>query len=137
MNDSALLLYQRAADLKPYNTGILNEMGQLMIKMRMTEDAKKVLKRAIGLAPKFSSLYESLALAYFQDKRIDSAIWVAKELFARDVNSPGGHLIMLNAALHKGEYAKARLHYEDYLIFGKNRSDYKNITEYYHYLIEK
>lgn len=135
--DSAEYYYLRAITLKPYNTGIQNELGQLYTREGKFAEAITILKKAKGLTPKTTAITESMAVAYLRQDILDSAQFLANELFAENSDSPGGHLILLAIALHQGDELTATFHYNMFLKLGEGRSDYKSIFEYYNYLNQR
>ncbi|PKK83110.1 MAG: hypothetical protein CVT49_10390 [candidate division Zixibacteria bacterium HGW-Zixibacteria-1] len=122
--------------LKPYNSELMKEMGQLLIEDKKYDMAIKILKRAQRISPEHIYITESLALAYIYKQQFDSAFSLADVLFEMDKNSPGGHLVKMVIALWNNDQKTARKHYMEYLKYGQERSDYERIREYYHHLNE-
>ena len=114
----------------------MNELGQLYINMLQFQKATAVLSEAHYISPERTFITESLALAHIYRQQFDTANALAESLFRVDPNSPGAHLIMLTVALNRGHQGEARVHYESFLALGEGRSDYENIRQYYHYLVQ-
>ena len=132
--DSAEFFYHRALNLKPYHTGMLNELGQLYMQQQKHAEAIEVLKRARRLSPQRTFITESLALAHIYLKQLDTASHLADSLFILQPNHPGAHLIKLTIAINLGDQQAARLHYLEFLKYGKSRNDYDRMREHYEYL---
>jgi len=79
---------------------------------------------------------EGMGLAFYKLNKFDSTLLVADSLFARDRNSPGGHLLKMVIALQSGDRKNAKSHFAEYKKYGSNRSDYRNILEYYGTMVE-
>ena len=97
-------------------------------------EALEQFRIAHRMTPEVSSITESMALCNIHMKNNPAALALADWLFARDTDSPGGHLIKMVIAINTGDLETARLHYREYKIHGQSRPDYTNITEYYKYL---
>ena len=134
--EDAEVYYTRAMSLKPYHAPLLNELAQLYIKEQKYDQALPLIARAHRLEPEKTFITETMALVNIYLKDYPAALRWADTLFAADSNSPGGHLIKLTVALNRGDEAIARLHYTAFLEFGKGRSDWITIRDYYHYLIQ-
>ena len=133
--DLAKKYYGQAIKLKPHHA-ILNELGQLYLKQQQYLEASAVFKKAHKQAPRETPIMEGLGLAYIWLGHLDSASAVADTLFLQDKNSPGGHLMRMVIALRYGNSGKAKHHFQEYLKYGSNRSDYDNIREYYSFLLQ-
>jgi Tfp pilus assembly protein PilF len=132
--DSADANYRIAMRLTPYSPMLKNEYGQLLIKEQRYGDARTFFKRIRDYDRSIMQVAEGLALTYYYLRNDDSALALADTLFSADPHSAGGHLIYMIVSLRQGDTATARQHYEQYLIFGKSRSDYEGIREHYQYL---
>jgi tetratricopeptide (TPR) repeat protein len=129
--DSAEELYCRALRLRPYSSTLMNEFAKLYLKEQEYEKALPLLQVAHKLTPKYTFIIESLALTYIHLKKLSSAEALADTLFCADKNSPGGHLIKMTIALDEHDRALAKYHYSEYLKYGKERTDYQRIKDYY------
>ena len=130
-NDSAREFYHRALAIRPFNTSLMNELGQLYIKEAKYDSALIFLERAHRYTPTLTHITESIALAHFYKQDYKTASAFADTLFAADKNSPGGHLVKMVIALKFGDRNQAAQHYRQYLIYGRERSDYPKISAYY------
>jgi len=134
--DEAEEYYRKALRIKPYSSEMMNELGQFYIQQGRFDEAVGILKRAHGVKPHLTFVTESLALAYIRSGEYASAEALADTLFISDPNSPGAHLIKMTVALNYGDEPTARSHFAGFLMYGKGRSDYKGILEYYSYLAD-
>ncbi len=133
--DVAEELYNKAIKLKPH-PAIMNELGQLYLQQQKYSEALAVFKKAHRRVPQTTFIAEGVGLTYIRLGHLDSASAVADTLFLQDLNSPGGHLIRMVVALQQENYQKAKQHFQEYLKYGSDRSDYKKICDYYGYLID-
>jgi tetratricopeptide (TPR) repeat protein len=132
--NSAEEYYNKALRLQPYSSTLMNEMGQLYIKEQKYEKAMSILKRAHSISPEHTFIIESMALVDINRQDYKHAIGLADTLFIMDKNSPGAHLISMIIAVNSNSLLAGRYHYNEFLKYGKNRSDYAEIIEYYRYL---
>lgn len=132
--DSAEQYYNKALSLQPYSSTLMNEIGQLYIKERKYDDAMSILKRAHSLSPEATSIIESMALVDIQRRNYIHATGLADILFVTDKNSPGAHLISMIIAINNNDLPSSRYHYNEFRKYGKNRSDYARVIEYYRHL---
>jgi tetratricopeptide (TPR) repeat protein len=123
--------YYKALMMEPDNPLVLNEIGQIYMDLKDYDSALIVLRYAHQLIPGKTSIIESLALAHIFKLHYDSALALADTLFQKDSHSPGGHIINLVIAVRKSDWSAARIHYLEFLKYGWDRSDYKNIRDYY------
>jgi len=134
--DQAEQYYKQAMKLKPYMAQLRNELGQLYMKEQRYDEALAQLKTARKIAPSLTYIAEGVGLAYHHLGYYDSALAVADTLLSNDHNSPGGHLLYMVVAVHDGDIAGARHHFQEYLKYGKARSDYNDLKKYYSYLLQ-
>lgn len=126
--------YKLALEYKPYNPYFLNELGQVYLKTYKYELAVKIFKRAHKIDRSLSFILEGLGLAYIYLGLTDSALVVADNLFKNNPHSSGGHLLKMVIAISEQQKQIAKDHYIEYLKYGKQRSDYRRISERYGYL---
>ena len=132
--DSAEEYYDKALRLQPYSSTLMNEIGQLYIKEKKFDDAIAILKNAHGLSPEHTFIIERMALVYINKQDYVHAMELVDTLFMVDRNSPGAHLISMIVAVMNDSLQASRYHYSEFLKYGKNRSDYARIMEYYRHL---
>ncbi|MFQ5500289.1 MAG: tetratricopeptide repeat protein [Candidatus Zixiibacteriota bacterium] len=133
--DSAESYYVRALQLHPYQATTMNELGQLYMQQRLYPRAIAILREAHSLAPEKTFITEGLGLAHIYMQHYDSALALADTLFMTDPDSPGAHLLSMTVALRGGDQVSARQHLQEYLKYGRSRSDYDRIRKYYGYLL--
>jgi Tfp pilus assembly protein PilF len=114
---------------------IANELGQLYLKRGQFDKAIDVFKDIHKADPSLTNVMEGLGLAYFKKGNNEAALAVADSLFMKDGNSPGGHLLKMVVAVELEIKDSALVHYREFLRYGRGRSDYENIKEYYSYLM--
>ncbi len=129
--DSCKIFYDKVLQLRPNRFTILNEAGQLYIKLKDYDKAIKLLQKAHRIVPDTTSIIEALALAYIHKNEYDKALSLADTLISKDVHSPGASLIRLTVAARQGDWQNARKYYLEFLKYGKGRSDYENMRDYY------
>jgi tetratricopeptide (TPR) repeat protein len=132
--DSAEEYYNKALRLQPYSTTLMNEIGQLYIKEKQYDKAMSILKKAHSLSPEDTFIIESIALVDIQRRDYIHATGLADTLFITDKNSPGAHLISMIVAINNNDLPSCRYHYNEFRKYGKNRSDYARVIEYYRHL---
>ncbi len=113
---------------------IANELGQLYLETSELDKAIEIFKEIRKSDPTLTNVTEGLGLAYFRKGENESALAIADSLFMDDRNSPGGHLIKMVVAISRGAMDSAKSHFMQYLKYGKNRTDFENIKQYYSYL---
>ena len=134
--DKAEEYYLRALKFRPYLSTLMNELGQLYMDQGKHQNATRILREAHSLSPDKTFITESLALSFIYQQQFDSALAYADTLFAADRNSPGAHLINVTVALNLGDRQTATQHLKEYMKYGRDRSDYERIKEFYGYLLE-
>jgi tetratricopeptide (TPR) repeat protein len=134
---SAERLYGDAVALKPYNVGIRNEFGQLYITYGKLEEGLAVLKELRDFNPQLSYVAEGVALAYIRMEDYDSALALADTLLMMSPHSPGAYLIRTTVAVNRGDISTARANFRLFEEYGKGRSDYEAMVEYYSFLIDR
>jgi hypothetical protein len=132
--DSAEINYRTAIKLIPYAPMLKNELGQLLLNEGKFRDAVSLFKQVRSFDPSVGVVAEGLALGYYFLGFSDSAAAIADTLFIADLNSPGGHLIYMIVAIRNDDQQAAHFHYEEFLRYGKSRSDWSPIKEHYKYL---
>ena len=135
--DSATANYKKAIALRPYDARLRNEFGQLLLKAGRSEEALNELQSAHELDQSLTFVLEGIGLAYFNLGYLDSASQTATKIFALDLNQPGGHLLEMVIDIRRSDTVAARQHFEEYLKYGRSRSDFARISEYYGYLSGK
>ncbi|MBI5267650.1 MAG: hypothetical protein HY851_10500 [candidate division Zixibacteria bacterium] len=133
--DSAETNYRTAIKLIPYAPMLKNELGQLLLNEGKFSDAVNLFKQVRSFDHSIVVVAEGLALGYYFLGFSDSAAAIADTLFMADRNSPGGHLIYMIVAIRDDDQQAARFHYEQFLLYGKSRSDWSPIKEHYRYLV--
>lgn len=121
---------------RPDNPRWLNELGQVYLDAGQLEQALAILKEARRYGPSMTFIAEGIGLTWYRMGDFAAAEAVADTLFMGDLHSPGGHLLRMVVAISAGDLQAARYHYEQYLEYGKGRSDYEGIREFYRYLVE-
>ena len=129
--DSSKIFYDKVLQLRPDRFAALNETGQLYIKLKDYDKAIKILQKAHQIVPDTTSIVEALALAYIHKNEYEKALSFADTLISKDVHSPGASLIRLTIAARQGDWASARNYYLEFLQYGRGRSDYENMRDYY------
>ncbi len=109
----------------------LNELGQAYLDQGNRSRALNALNGARRLAPSWTPPLESLALVAIRGGDDTTALAYADTLLMQDPESPGGNLIYMVVELNRGNKAEAEHHYENFVNYGKGRSDYSGILEYY------
>jgi len=135
--EAAIDYYDKAIALRPYDPRLRNEYGQMLLKAARYREALKALNSARELDQSLTFVLEGIGLAYFNLGFLDSASQTAEKLFALNPQQPGGHLHKMVIAINQSDLGIARIHYEQYLLYGQGRSDYERIRSYYRYLTEK
>jgi len=127
--------YDKALQLRSYNPRIRNEFGQLLMKMDKNELALEQLGKARTIDPTLTFIAEGIGLAYYHLGHLDSALAIADTLFVGDPHSPGGYLLKMIVAVRKGDQTTAAYCFRQFLKYGRHRSDYADLREYYKYLL--
>jgi len=123
--------YDRALIMEPMNPILLNKIGQVLLKQSKFDSAVVILKKAHRLARDSTSITEALALAHIYKDEYEKALSWADSLASKDAHSPGASLIRLTIAARQGDWASARNYYLEFLQYGRGRSDYENMRDYY------
>jgi len=123
--------YKNALVKEPNNPNLLNKIGQVFIKQERYDTAIDILNKAHRIAPDTTSIIEALALAYIHKNEYEKALSLADTLFSKDANSPGASLIKLTISARKGDWSTVRIYYKEFLKYGKGRSDYETMRDYY------
>ncbi|MCB2231806.1 tetratricopeptide repeat protein [bacterium] len=134
--EEAERLYKEAVALKPYNVGLRNEFGQLYINYGRLDEGLAVLKRLREFNPQLTYVAEGVALAYIRKGEYDSALGLADTLLATSSHAPGACLIRTTVAVNRGDTSTARANFRLFVEYGKGRSDYEAMVEYYSFLIQ-
>jgi len=127
----AELSYRRALNKEPMNPALLNKFGQILMTQGMLDSAVIIFYKARRLAPDTTSIIESLALAYIYKNEYNQALSWADTLESKDIHSPGASLIRLTIAARQNDWPTARKHYLEFIEYGKSRSDYEKMGDFY------
>ncbi|HVP07832.1 MAG TPA: hypothetical protein VMS71_08325, partial [Candidatus Acidoferrum sp.] len=126
--------FQRTLAIRPHSAVVENEFAQMYLKSGALHDALETFRAAHEDNPNLTFVSEGFGLAYFRLGQLDSAGMVADSLFQADPHSPGGHLLKMVIAIKQGDLTAAREHLGEFKRYGRERSDYSGILQYYAYL---
>jgi Tfp pilus assembly protein PilF len=129
--DSAAAYYCKAVVLRPHSPTLKNELGQLYLNYQHYPEALAMLRSAHGDDPSLDFVMEGIGLTFARMNQPDSAMMIADSLFRADPHSPGAHLLALTVALQGGDSATASRHFQEFLSYGRSRSNYEALTQHY------
>lgn len=133
--DQALYSYERALQLRPDNVTYYGA-GMHLQRAGKYKEALAMFIRAHELAPKSENILEAMAASCLHIGDIVGAKALADTLFVIRPNAPGGHVVMMLAALAERNIEAARTSYLAFKTSGVGRPDYAEIIETYGALLD-
>jgi len=130
----AVVLYEQAISLKPFNTMLRNEYCQLFLTNQQYDKALTCFQELRHFDPHTTQVAEGLALTYIRTGNSNAAWSLADSLSQDDPSYAGASLIKLVVSLAKGDQYSAAEYYSHFRQYGVTRSDYERIIEHYKFL---
>ncbi len=128
--DLSLAHYDTIIALRPYDSRLKNDMGLVLIEAGQFEIAIHTLTQVWENDRNIFTAGEGLALAHIRKGEPASAEAVANDL-EREGDEAGAHLIRMVVCVTRGDMIQGQTHFDRFKSLGKERSDYRNILEYY------
>lgn len=106
---AAVSEYQRALQVSPHSSIILNKLGRVMIGMNRAEEALPLFKKALDVDPDNVNTYVQLGRAYHATKNFTDARVVLEEAIQINPYNPLIYRLLSDAYTALGDPDKARL----------------------------
>ncbi len=109
--DDAIRAQERLVAARPNDSGVLNDMGNLLALAGLTERAEEAYRRALELAPETAIVHYNLGLLLRQIGRERAALRSLKRVVELDPSDPWGHYQLAAVLEERGERSRALHHF--------------------------
>ncbi len=106
-----VVIYEKLNRCEPSNADTLFYLGRALARTHQWDEAERILKECLSLAPQYSDAEIQLAYLYLWQKRWDEA----ESLFAKYPTNSDAKMGLARAARHQGDRAKAKQHLQEIL----------------------
>lgn len=132
--DSAQFYLDKALNIQNTYPAVLKCYGDLLVRKGDFNNAIIMLEKANLFSHGRTDIIEPLCSCYIRSGKIEKAVKFAHELYLKDKHSPSYHIISMFINLQMKNKEKTIYHYQQFLKYGKKRSDYEQIKKKFSYL---